>query len=217
MAVAPPEHVLALGILRRNRTSLANERSFVPIAIELDMKQGTCSARFARDVSGPNIEITSRMPMSEVLVELAQSGPISLAPQKGNQRSQRKENSEYFFHEVITEFCQRAENPLVLFDAVACREVLPWLADSKLDPKNVVIGNHVHAEADGATLELHGLELRTHQRFYSTSLQRVSAARRENSCSMTHRSGQMRNCSRLRTHTPMCFYPLEAYCVKGAF
>lgn len=153
-AVAPPEHVLALGILRRNRTSLANERSFVPIAIELDMKQGTCSARFARDVSGPNIEITSRMPMSEVLVELAQSGPISLAPQKGNQQSQRKENSEYFFHEVITEFCQRAENPLVLFDAVACREVLPWLADSKLDPKNVVIGNHVHAEADWGNVRI---------------------------------------------------------------
>ena len=118
------------------------------------MKQGTCSARFARDVSGPNIEITSRMPMSEVLVELAQSGPISLAPQKGKQRSQRKENSEYFFHEVITEFCQRAENPLVLFDAVACREVLPWLADSKLDPKNVVIGNHVHAEADWGNVRI---------------------------------------------------------------
>ncbi len=145
---SPPAQVLALGVLRRNKTSLANERSFVPFAIELDILQGTCWARFARNDTQGNVVIMPRMNMPEALVELASSGPISLTTSNGDRRKQRREHSEFFFHTVITEFCRRASSPLVLVDAVSCREVWPWLADSRLDPENIVIGNNVHAEAD---------------------------------------------------------------------
>jgi hypothetical protein len=145
--VLPPDRVLAVGILRRNGTRLANEKSFVPFAIELDVERGTCSARFARE-RGPKSEITPPLPLCDALVELASSGPIQLATDRKARKEQLLERSQSFFHEVITDFCQRAERPLVLIDAVACREVWPWVADTRLDSENVLIAGHPHAEAD---------------------------------------------------------------------
>ena len=139
-----PDRILALSILRQNRTrGRANQTSFIPVAIELDVRRGVCQARFARETADGSIEITPRRPISQAIVDLAASGPIAL----GDWR-QRGERSQFFFHDVITEFCQRASNPLVIIDAVACRVAWPWVADSKLDPSNVVLGNHPHAEAD---------------------------------------------------------------------
>jgi RNaseH domain of pPIWI_RE len=142
-AVLPPDRVLAVGILRRNRTRLANEKSFVPFAIELDVERGTCFARFAHE-RGQGYETTQLLRLPEALVALASSGPIQLATTSTNRREQLQERSQHFFHAAITDFCQRAERPLILIDAVACRDMWPWLADTKIDPQNVVIGQHPH-------------------------------------------------------------------------
>ena len=140
-----PDRVLALSILRQNRTvRRANQSSFVPIAIELDMNKATCLARFAREKAEGGIEITPQKAVSQAIVELAASGPITV----GTDQRQRSERSQFFFYDVITEFCQRASNPLVIIDAAACRSVWPWLTDSKMDPGNIVINGHPHAEAD---------------------------------------------------------------------
>jgi hypothetical protein len=146
-AVLPPDRVLAVGILRRNTTRLANEKSFVPFTIELDVEHGTCSARFARE-RGQSYEITRLLPLPEALVELASSGPIQLTTDRANRSKQLQERSQHFFHEAITEFCQRAERPLILIDAVACRGVWPWVRDTEIDSQNVIIGEHPHVEAD---------------------------------------------------------------------
>ncbi|MGH2486342.1 MAG: pPIWI_RE module domain-containing protein, partial [Ktedonobacterales bacterium] len=106
-SVLPPDRALAVGILRRNETRLANGRSFVPFAIELDMEHGICSARFARE-RGPGFEITPLQPLATTLVELATSGPISLATEKTTRKEQRQERSQHFFHQAITDFCQRS-------------------------------------------------------------------------------------------------------------
>lgn len=148
-----PDHVLALGIMRRNETQLANERSFVPFAIELDVERGTCSARFARE-QGSNFEISGLLPLREAIVELARSGPIHLSTSKTNRRDHLQERSQLFFHEVITDFCRRAERPLVLIDAIACRSVWPWVADARLDPENIVIAGHPHAETDWGNVSI---------------------------------------------------------------
>jgi hypothetical protein len=146
--VAPPDRVLAVGVLRRNATrTLWNEGSFVPFAIELDTARGTCEARVARE-RGSTVETTARLPLPEALALLAESGPIQLSTDRTARRDQRRERAVRFFHTVITEFCQRAERPLVLIDAVACRDVWPWVADSRIDPSNIVLGDHPHAEAD---------------------------------------------------------------------
>ena len=145
-----PDRILGLSILRQNRTRRrSNQTSFIPVAIELDVGQGICLARFARQVTDRGIEITPRKPIAQAAVDLAASGPIALGDWK-----QRSERSQFFFHDVITEFCQRASNPLVMIDAVACRVAWPWVADSKLDPTNVIIGSHPHAEADWGNVSI---------------------------------------------------------------
>lgn len=152
--VAPPDRVLAVGVLRRNATrSLWNEGSFVPFAIELDTARGTCEARFARE-RGSAVETTARLALPEALALLAESGPIQLSTDRAARRDQRRERAVRFFHATITEFCQRAERPLVLVDAVACRDVWPWVADARIDPSNVVLGDHPHAEADWGDVRL---------------------------------------------------------------
>lgn len=146
--VLPPDRVLGVGILRRNATGrLANEKSFVPYAIELDVERGTCSARFARE-QGSTFEITPLLLLREALVELAASAPIQLAIDKSDRKRQLQERSEHFLHTVITEFCQQAVRPLVLIDAAECRGIWPWIADAKLDRENILIDGHTHAEED---------------------------------------------------------------------
>jgi len=152
-AVLPPDRVLAVGILRRNETRLANEKSFVPFAIELDMEHGVCSARFARERE-PGFEITPLQPLATTLVELASSGPIQLATDKTTRKEQLQERSERFIHQVITDFCQRTLRPLVLIDAVACRQVWPWVTDTKLDSENIVVAGHLHAEVDWGNVRI---------------------------------------------------------------
>ena len=140
-----PDRVLALSILRQNRTfRRANQSSFVPVAIELDISNGTCLARFARNKAEGGIEITPQKAVSQAIVEIAASGPITV----GDDQRQRSENSQFFFYDVIAEFCQRASHPLIIIDAVACRGVWPWLTDLNMDPGNIVINGHPHAETD---------------------------------------------------------------------
>jgi hypothetical protein len=129
---------------------LANERSFVPFAIELDVASGVCTARFAREQG----EITPSLPLAETLAQLAASGPIQLASGKADRLKELQAQSQHFFHEVITDFCRRAEWPLVLIDAVACRGVWPWVADAKLDETNVQIAGQIHAEADWGNVRI---------------------------------------------------------------
>ncbi|MYB49358.1 MAG: DUF3893 domain-containing protein [Dehalococcoidia bacterium] len=143
---AVPDRILGIGVIRRNRTALWNERSFIPYAVELDLENKVSWARFARNSIDGNIETTARTPLPRALAELASSGPSSLTTSNGDKRRQRQEHAQGFFYEVITEFCQRAKSPLILIDAVTCRDTWGWLADAKIDPTNVLIGPHLHAE-----------------------------------------------------------------------
>ncbi|TMC10273.1 MAG: DUF3893 domain-containing protein [Chloroflexi bacterium] len=146
--VLPPDRVLAVGVVRTNRTMRrANQASVVPYAIELDLQSGVCSAQFARG-RAPRFDITPVLPLARALAELASSGPVQLADGSSGRRVQLQERCQRFFHTVISDFCQAAKRPLVLIDALTCREVWPWVADARLDPTNVVIGDHLHAEAD---------------------------------------------------------------------
>ena len=143
---AVPDRVLGIGIIRRNRTALWNERSFIPFAVELDLENKLSWARFARNSDGGNIEITARTPLPRALAELAASGSSSLTTANGDRRRQREEHAQAFFYEVITDLCQRAKSPLILVDAMTCRDIWRWLADARINPENILIGSHLHAE-----------------------------------------------------------------------
>jgi hypothetical protein len=152
--VTPPDRVVAVGILRRNSTrALWNEGSFVPFAIELDTSRGTCEVRFLRD-RGQTVEATPRVPLPEALALVADSGPIQLATESVSRAEQRRARTLRFFQDTITEFCQRAQHPLVLIDADACSGVWPWVADARVDPTNVLLGDRPHAESDWGDVRL---------------------------------------------------------------
>jgi hypothetical protein len=153
-SVTPPDGVLAVGILRRNSTrALWNEGSFVPFAIELDTSHGTCEVRFLRD-RGQTVEATPRVPLAEAVALVADSGPIQLATESASRAEQRRARTLHFFQDAITEFCQRVQHPLVLIDADACSGVWPWIADARVDPTNVMLGDRPHAESDWANARL---------------------------------------------------------------
>ena len=143
---AIPDRILGIGVIRRNRTALWNERSFIPFAVEMDVENKLSWARFARNSDGGNIENTARTPLPRALAELAAIGSSSLTTAHGDKRRQREEHAQAFFYEVITEFCQRAKSPLILVDAMTCRDTWGWLTDAKINPDNILIGPHIHAE-----------------------------------------------------------------------
>jgi YVTN family beta-propeller protein len=153
-AVTPPDRVLAIGVLRRNQTrALFNEGSFVPFAIELDVAKGTCEARYAYE-KGSTMAISERKPLPDVLTKRASQGPIQLSTDLRARRDRRRERASQFFHETITDFCRRSERPLLLIDAVACREVWAWVSDTRLDAENVTINAHTHVEVDWGDLRI---------------------------------------------------------------
>jgi RNaseH domain of pPIWI_RE/pPIWI_RE module N-terminal domain/MID domain of pPIWI_RE len=145
--VRPPDRILAVGILRRNETRRFGETTFVPYAIELDVTSGVCRARFARWRDG-RLDITLMTPLPDTLVELARSGPLNLAPERGDRFKLLVDRSEAFFRQAITEFCQSSERPLVLIDADTCRRYWTWLADRNIDPSNIRVAGEAHVEAD---------------------------------------------------------------------
>ena len=152
----PPDRILALSVLQKNSTRRRrNAGSFVPVAIELDMRTGTCSVRFASQKSGGGIEYSQQSMMPMAIAELAASGPITF----GSDYERRGQRSQAFFYEAITEFCSRAADPLVIIDATTCRSVWPWLRDSDLDPSNVLLASHPHAESDWGNVRI--LRVRT--------------------------------------------------------
>lgn len=145
--VRPPDRLLAVGILRRNETRRFGETTFVPYAIELDVASGICRGRFARWVEG-RLDVTPMAPLPDTLVELARSGPLNLAPERAGRFKLLGERSEQFFRQVITEFCQASERPLVLIDADTARSYWGWVADRNLDPSNIKLAGEAHVQAD---------------------------------------------------------------------
>jgi hypothetical protein len=98
--------------------------------------------------------ISERKPLPEVLTKLASHGPIQLSTDLKARRDQRRQRASDFFYEAITDFCKRSERPLLLVDAVACRDVWPWVSDARLDAQNIIINSHTHVEADWGDLRI---------------------------------------------------------------
>lgn len=148
---AYPDRVLALGVVRRNESRfLANHRSFLPYAIELDTESGVCTASFAyEDNQTKNLVITDALPLPEALVKLAGLGPIELSTRKQGERNlELKERSQAFFKVKLAEFGKRGGlNPLAIVDSDTCRSVWPWLTDATIEPNNVHLAGGYNAQA----------------------------------------------------------------------
>ncbi len=145
-----PDRILSLGVVRRNKSRfLSNERSFLPCAVELDVKSGVCSASFAyEDVETRQLRFSEPLPLPQALVLLASLGPVPLTTDRKEQRSQLlAQHTQSFFKSRLADVGRRSERPLVIIDADTTRSVWPWLTDGLIDPNNVQLAGNFHAEA----------------------------------------------------------------------
>ncbi len=145
---AYPDKILALGVIRRNKSRFrANERSFLPYAIELDVEQGVCSASFAyEDPATKNLTFPDPLPLPQALVKLAVLGPVELTSEQKDRKKHLEERTQAFFKHVLASFGRRSMRPLVLIDADSSKTVWPWLKDDVIDPQNVHLAGGYNAQ-----------------------------------------------------------------------
>lgn len=138
---AHPDQILALGVIRRNKTRyLKNERSFLPYVIELDVESGVCRASFAyEDAQSRQLTWSQMLPLPQALVALAKLGPIQLYTNHKDKdyRKVLADRTQRFFKAQLAERTPRSLHPLVIIDADSARSVWPWLQDESIDPANV--------------------------------------------------------------------------------
>jgi hypothetical protein len=146
---AYPDHILALGVVRRNKSRfIANERSFLPYAIELDVETGVCSASFAYEHPETRKLVWSdALPLPHALVKLASLGPIQLTSAREDRKKVLEDRSQTFFKDRLADFGRRSLRPLIIVDADTSRSVWPWLKDEVIDPENVHLAGGFNAQA----------------------------------------------------------------------
>lgn len=148
---AYPDRILALGIVRRNKSRfLLNERSFLPYAIELDIESGVCSASFAYEQAATRaLTWTDPLPLPQALVKLAGLGPVQLTTASTNddRKKQLTDRTQAFFKDRLADFGRRSRHPLIIVDTDSSRSVWPWLKDEEIDANNVRLADGFHVEA----------------------------------------------------------------------
>jgi hypothetical protein len=144
-----PDHVLALGVLRKNKTRFAaNEPTVLPFAIELDIETGICTASVAfEDHVTKQLTWLPRQPLPQMLVALARLGPVHLTSSSGRRYHVLQERAQAFFQHCLHDVAQRSQRPLILIDADTCRSLWPWLQDKHIDPANVHLAAGYNAQA----------------------------------------------------------------------
>jgi hypothetical protein len=146
--------VLGVGVIRTNRTRrLLNDASFIPYVIELHPATGQCQAALLLLDERNRHATPYATPMqnlAQTIQALTSNGPSRLV-QRGNDNDILKERqrlTQEFLYTVLLERAQLHEEVLVLADSITLKGVWPWLADERLDPRNIVLGQENHAEQD---------------------------------------------------------------------
>lgn len=151
-----PDRVLALGVIRRNSTiGLANDPSIVPYAIELDLENGVCNARYAyEDPKSKALTYSKFLPMPQVLVNLASLGPLQIKSEKEKREQFLKQQVQRFFYDCLNTFSQRSLRPLAIIDADSCRVFWDWLTDERINSANIDLAGEYHVEQNWPHMQI---------------------------------------------------------------
>jgi hypothetical protein len=143
--------ILGLGVIRTNRTGqLQNDASFIPYVIELHPETGKCQASLLLQSGNATPVATPMQDLTQTIQLLTINGPSYLI-HKGTDtsiREERKRLTQQFLYETLVERTQLHPEVLVLADSVTLKGVWPWLADERLDPRNIIFNQENHAEQD---------------------------------------------------------------------
>lgn len=140
----PPEEIIGFTVVRRNSFGRLFEKSFIAVAIKLEVNTGRAFLRFGH--RGPNgrLHATTWQPFSRALSKVAQLTPAIL----GDDWREQKVNFQEFVAGTLDEAVEAETHPVVLIDSTNGARLWPWLADKQVDPSNIKIANRSLMQQD---------------------------------------------------------------------
>jgi hypothetical protein len=140
-----PREVIGLTIVRRNsgRGRAALEKTFLAVAIRVQVSTGLCEMRYAHERHGRFFS-SSWQPFARALGEVADASPIQLA------ENFRERGTRFmkFCESVITESVESGAQPLILIDSSNCAKLWPWLTDSRVHASRIEIAERQWMQED---------------------------------------------------------------------
>lgn len=137
-ASSRPREIIGITVIRRQRgRGRSNDQSFLPVAIRLDAETGKCFLRCAYESNARTYTSSPWEHLPEALSRIAQLSPVKLAeePRERGTRFMR------FVEEVVGRAVDDKAQPVVLVDSTTASSLWPWLADSRINVDDIVVGN----------------------------------------------------------------------------
>lgn len=147
----PGRPVLGVGIIRVNRKAgQGNDASFIPYAIELDPKTGTCVGAVMLGNGEEKPAMTAFMPLPHLIHTLTDFGPSYLARAKDSFETNRLRSlhTQHFLQQVFLERTRLEPELIVLADMATLGGMWRWLSDSELNPNDITLNDERHSEQD---------------------------------------------------------------------
>lgn len=142
---AMPREIIGITIVRKNsgRSRRGFGTTFLPIAVRLDVATGRCEMRFAHESGGGRVD-SGWKHFPRALAEVSRVSPVRLA----ETLSDCKTRFMRFVETVVTESVEDGVQPLVIVDSSNCSRLWGWLADARIDPAAIEIGERQWMQED---------------------------------------------------------------------
>lgn len=146
-----PKEIIGITIVRKNsgRSRKDIEKTFLPIAIRINVETGQCEMCHAYETSNQKI-VSPWQKFSEALATISRVTPVCLSPEKNKRRTRFME----FAKQIISQSVQDNKQPLVMVDSSNCVRLWSWLSDSKIKASDIDIvgGEKMEKTWEGARI-----------------------------------------------------------------
>ncbi|KAA0578210.1 RNaseH domain-containing protein [Azospirillum sp. Sh1] len=134
---AAPREIIGITIVRRNagRSRQGVGKTFLPIAVRLDVASGRCDMRFAHEGGAGRVDSGWKF-FPRALADVSRVSPVRL----GETLADCKTRFMRFVETVVTESVEDGAQPLVIVDSSNCARLWGWLTDPKINPAAIEIG-----------------------------------------------------------------------------
>ena len=129
-----PKEIIAITIVRKQKGRSRGNigQTFLPIAVRLNVETGKCQICCAYQ-KGERLEITDWSQFADGITLVSDISPVKLA----DKPEARQENFMKFMRQIISDSVEAGKQPLVMIDSSNCVQLCPWLADSRINAKEI--------------------------------------------------------------------------------
>lgn len=131
-----PHQVIGITVVRRNAGRLSGYgRTFLPVALRLDVESGACEMRCAYE-GATGLVVTPWQSFGDALATVSRISPVRLAEARPEARTRFMR----FCEEVITDAVEAHAQPLVVIDSSNSAGLWGWLTDREFRTTRIEIG-----------------------------------------------------------------------------